>query len=115
MPLDDGSPVIEVNLGLQFLEYTGSEVSNIITANELRATDVDTPTDKIMYVITDEPQYGRLEKTDRPKTSIVSFSQGTPCLSLFLSLCVCVCMCVCVCVCVKEKYFFSKYTLLSGK
>ena len=77
LPLDDGSPVIEVNIGLQFLEYTGSEISNIISANELRATDTDTPADKIMYVITDAPQLGRLEKTDKPGTGILSFSQGT--------------------------------------
>ena len=82
-PLDDGSPVIEVNLGLQFLEYSGSEVSNLITINELKATDTDTPAEKIMYVITDAPRYGRLEKTDQSGAAILSFSQGL-CLSILL-------------------------------
>ncbi|XP_053388167.1 extracellular matrix organizing protein FRAS1-like isoform X2 [Mercenaria mercenaria] len=75
IPMDDDSPVIEVNKGLQFLEVLGSSSGNIITANELKVTDLDTPPDKLKFVVRSVPQFGRLEKTTNPGVDVLTFTQ----------------------------------------
>lgn len=74
--MDDDSPVIEINRGLQFLEVIGSSAGNILTANELKVTDEDTSPDKIKFVVRSAPQYGRLEKTMNPGVDILTFTQS---------------------------------------
>ena len=74
--LDDGSPVLESNLGLQFLEVSGSTISNIVTSRELKATDEDTEPTKLKYVIRTAPRSGRVERTDTPGVDVLSFTQG---------------------------------------
>ncbi|KAL4240401.1 Extracellular matrix protein fras1 [Mactra antiquata] len=75
IPMDDDSPVIEVNIGLQFLEVLGSDAGNIITSNELKVVDEDTSPDKLKYVVRQTPQRGRLEKTSNPGVDILTFTQ----------------------------------------
>lgn len=74
--MDDDSPVIEINTGLQFLEVLGSKAGNIITANELKVVDEDTSPDRLKYVVRSAPQCGRLEKTSNPGVDILTFTQG---------------------------------------
>ncbi|KAL3876627.1 hypothetical protein ACJMK2_034445 [Sinanodonta woodiana] len=75
LPVDHGSPVLVTNLGLQFLETSGTMVSNLITSQELQASDSGTPTVKILYVITKGPRHGRLEKLGNPGEQLQSFTQ----------------------------------------
>ncbi|KAL5018413.1 hypothetical protein ScPMuIL_004135 [Solemya velum] len=76
LSLDDGSPILEVNLGLQFLEYTDLEMFNIITSNELKAFDLDTRPEELIFIITVVPKHGRLENVDNIGVAINSFTQA---------------------------------------
>lgn len=76
IPMDDDSPVIQINKGLQFLETLGSSAGNIITANDLKVVDQDTTPDKLKFVVRAAPQFGRLEKTTNPGMDIMAFTQG---------------------------------------
>ncbi|XP_048248290.1 extracellular matrix organizing protein FRAS1-like isoform X2 [Haliotis rufescens] len=75
LALDDGSPILETNVGLQFLEFSGSEVSNLITSRELKSTDEDSLVENIVYVIKKSPKHGRLEYTANPGGALGSFTQ----------------------------------------
>ncbi|XP_052791092.1 extracellular matrix organizing protein FRAS1-like isoform X2 [Mya arenaria] len=72
---DDGSPVLEANLGLQFLEDQGPLTGNIITSHELRAVDEDTPATRLEFVVRKAPDLGRLELTTHPGVDVASFTQ----------------------------------------
>jgi hypothetical protein len=48
----------------------------LITPRELEATDVDTSSKDLTFVITRGPDYGRLENTANPTIAIYSFTQG---------------------------------------
>lgn len=74
--VDDGSPVLEANLGLQFLEVMGSTSGNIITSHELKVVDKDTTPDKLKYVVRIAPEFGRLEKASNPGVEVQTFTQG---------------------------------------
>ncbi|XP_033757797.1 extracellular matrix protein FRAS1-like [Pecten maximus] len=75
LPMDDGSPVLEVNRGLQFLELADSSAYNLITFRELQAVDVDTAPSDLVFLVTHTPRHGRLEKTANPTVPIFSFNQ----------------------------------------
>lgn len=87
--MDDGTPVIEVNRGLQFLEVLESASGNVITSHELRVVDEDTSPVKLKYVVRSAPQCGRLEKVSDPGVEVLTFTQGVLdvwiCLFLFCS------------------------------
>jgi len=72
----DGSPIIESNHGLQFLENQGSRTGNIITTQELHTIDDDTPPSRLKFVVRAWPQYGRLETTINPGVNVTFFTQG---------------------------------------
>lgn len=48
----------------------------MITPRELEATDVDTSSKDLTFVITRGPDHGRLENTANPTIAIYSFTQG---------------------------------------
>jgi len=48
----------------------------LITPRELEATDVDTSSKDLTFVITRGPDHGRLENTANPTIAIYSFTQG---------------------------------------
>ncbi|CAG5116316.1 unnamed protein product, partial [Candidula unifasciata] len=73
--VDDGVPIIERNLGLQYLESEGTEVGKVITSKELFVTDEDSPSYEIMYIVTDLPKFGFLENTRHPGKHLKSFTQ----------------------------------------
>ncbi|XP_069123568.1 extracellular matrix organizing protein FRAS1-like [Argopecten irradians] len=75
LPMDDGSPVLEVNRGLQFLELSDGNAYNLITFRELQAVDVDTAPPDLVFLVTHTPRHGRLEKTSNPTVPIFSFTQ----------------------------------------
>ena len=84
--MDDDSPVIQANKGLHFLEVVSSSSGNIITANDLKVIDQDTPPDKLKFVVRSAPQFGRLEKTSNPGVDILTFTQGKTIVHLFCIL-----------------------------
>ncbi|KAK3090989.1 hypothetical protein FSP39_016284, partial [Pinctada imbricata] len=75
LPVDDGTPVLETNMGLQFLEQADSMISNIITPRDLSAKDMDTQPIDLIFRITTPPLHGRLELTSNPTVPISSFTQ----------------------------------------
>lgn len=75
LPLGDGSPVLETNLGLQFLETSDYGAFNVISEKELKSTDPDTDNKNLLYVITTPPKEGRLQNNDNPKSFVSSFTQ----------------------------------------
>ncbi|XP_055954386.1 extracellular matrix organizing protein FRAS1 [Patella vulgata] len=75
LPMDDGTPVLEKNLGLQFLEESRNKISNLITNQQLKASDEDTEDDGIRYVIKKPTKYGRIEKTTNAGRPINVFTQ----------------------------------------
>ncbi|XP_041363241.1 extracellular matrix organizing protein FRAS1-like isoform X2 [Gigantopelta aegis] len=75
LPMDDGMPVLETNLGLQFLEFTGSEVSNLITNRELLASDEDSLAENIIFLVQKAPTHGQVENVANPGRPVRSFSQ----------------------------------------
>ncbi|XP_076458587.1 LOW QUALITY PROTEIN: extracellular matrix organizing protein FRAS1-like [Babylonia areolata] len=75
LPMDDGTPVLESNLGLEYLEKFQDLAGNYITERELKSTDVDSPPKDIVYSITKPPVHGIVEHTDHPGQPVDSFTQ----------------------------------------
>ncbi|XP_066304374.1 extracellular matrix organizing protein FRAS1-like [Branchiostoma lanceolatum] len=75
LPVDDGTPRIVTNLGLQFLEYVDGTAMNIITKRDLKTTDPDTTDRQLVYTITSPPKHGRLETVAQPGTPVSTFTQ----------------------------------------
>ncbi|KAM9742832.1 extracellular matrix organizing protein FRAS1 isoform 2-T2 [Menidia menidia] len=76
LPVDDGTPRIVTNLGLQWLEYMDNKATNLITKKELLTVDPDTDDRQLVYEITTEPKHGFLESQLKPGGSITAFTQA---------------------------------------
>ncbi|XP_037832589.1 extracellular matrix protein FRAS1 isoform X2 [Kryptolebias marmoratus] len=76
LPVDDGTPRIVTNLGLQWLEYTDNKATNLISKKELLTMDPDTDNGQLVYEITAEPKHGFLESKLKPGSSISTFTQA---------------------------------------
>ncbi|TMS03411.1 Extracellular matrix protein FRAS1 [Larimichthys crocea] len=76
LPVDDGTPRIVTNLGLQWLEYMENKATNLITKKELLTMDPDTDDGQLVYEITTEPKHGFLESKLKPGNSITTFTQA---------------------------------------
>ncbi|XP_015220286.2 extracellular matrix organizing protein FRAS1 [Lepisosteus oculatus] len=76
LPVDDGTPRIVTNLGLQWLEYMENKATNLITRKELLTMDPDTEDRQLVYEITAEPKHGYLETKLKPGTPITIFTQA---------------------------------------
>uniref|UniRef100_A0A8C5KIY7 Fraser extracellular matrix complex subunit 1 n=1 Tax=Jaculus jaculus TaxID=51337 RepID=A0A8C5KIY7_JACJA len=75
LPVDDGTPRIVTNLGLQWLEYMDGKATNLITKKELLTMDPDTEDPQLVYEITAGPKHGFVENKLRPGRAAVSFTQ----------------------------------------
>ncbi|XP_041854892.1 extracellular matrix protein FRAS1 [Melanotaenia boesemani] len=76
LPVDDGTPRIVTNLGLQWLEYMDNKATNLITKKELLTMDPDTDDGQLVYEITTEPKHGFLESKLKPGSPITTFTQA---------------------------------------
>ncbi|KAG9480616.1 hypothetical protein GDO78_012204, partial [Eleutherodactylus coqui] len=77
LPVDDGTPRIITNLGLQWLEYMDGKASNYITKKELMTMDPDTDDKQLIYEIISGPTHGFLENKLKPGVFLTSFTQGS--------------------------------------
>ncbi|OWK55263.1 Extracellular matrix protein FRAS1 [Lonchura striata] len=75
LPVDDGTPTVVTNLGLQWLEYTDGKATNLITKKELLTTDPDTDDKQLIYEITTGPRNGHVENKLKPGTTVTTFTQ----------------------------------------
>ncbi|KAM9330542.1 extracellular matrix organizing protein FRAS1 [Gastrophryne carolinensis] len=75
LPVDDGTPRIVTNLGLQWLEYMDDKASNYITKKELMTIDPDTDDKQLIYEILSGPTHGYLENKLKPGVVLNSFTQ----------------------------------------
>nr|XP_056711523.1 LOW QUALITY PROTEIN: extracellular matrix organizing protein FRAS1 [Euleptes europaea] len=75
LPVDDGTPRIVTNLGLQWLEYMDGKPKNLITKKELLTVDPDTEDKQLIYEITTGPKHGYVEKKLQPGTPVTTFTQ----------------------------------------
>ncbi|ELK16426.1 Extracellular matrix protein FRAS1 [Pteropus alecto] len=75
LPVDDGTPRIVTNLGLQWLEYMDGKATNLITKKELLTVDPDTEDVQLVYEITTGPNHGYVENKLRPGRAAVTFTQ----------------------------------------
>ncbi|XP_035826399.1 extracellular matrix protein FRAS1 [Aplysia californica] len=75
LPMDDGMPIIQSNLGLQYLEFKGSDIGNIIRSQDLSSADEDTSASEIVYAIKEAPKFGVIEHIEKPGLPIASFTQ----------------------------------------
>ncbi|XP_053831515.1 extracellular matrix organizing protein FRAS1 [Vidua macroura] len=75
LPVDDGTPRVVTNLGLQWLEYTDGKATNLITKKELLTTDPDTDDKQLIYEITTAPRNGHVENKLKPGTTVTTFTQ----------------------------------------
>nr|XP_026692904.1 extracellular matrix protein FRAS1 isoform X2 [Ciona intestinalis] len=76
VPVDDGTPRLITNLGLNHLEFRDGQAIGDITRHSLLTEDIDTDTDLITYHITSTPRHGRLESTINSGIQIDSFTQA---------------------------------------
>ncbi|KAM8885583.1 extracellular matrix organizing protein FRAS1 isoform 1-T2 [Spinachia spinachia] len=76
LPVDDGTPRIVTNLGLQWLEYTDNKATNLITGKELLTVDPDTDDAQLVYEVTAGPELGFLENKMNPGDAVTSFTQA---------------------------------------
>uniref|UniRef100_A0A3Q2DG67 Fraser extracellular matrix complex subunit 1 n=1 Tax=Cyprinodon variegatus TaxID=28743 RepID=A0A3Q2DG67_CYPVA len=76
LPVDDGTPRIVTNLGLQWLEYMENKATNLITKKELLTRDPDTDDGQLVYEITAEPKHGFLESKLKPGNPVTTFTQA---------------------------------------
>ncbi|XP_035235651.1 extracellular matrix protein FRAS1 isoform X1 [Anguilla anguilla] len=76
LPVDDGTPRIVTNLGLQWLEYMDNKATNLISKKELLTMDPDTDDGQLVYEVTVEPKLGFLETKLKPGTPITTFTQA---------------------------------------
>ncbi|XP_075401034.1 extracellular matrix organizing protein FRAS1 [Tenrec ecaudatus] len=75
LPVDDGTPRIVTNVGLQWLEYIDDQATNLITKKELLTTDPDTEDPQLVYEITTGPKHGYVENKLQPGTAAAVFTQ----------------------------------------
>ncbi|XP_039614478.1 extracellular matrix protein FRAS1 isoform X1 [Polypterus senegalus] len=75
LPVDDGTPRIVTNLGLQWLEYMDNKATNLISKKELLTVDPDTEDKQLIYEVTTPPKYGYLESKMKPGIPITTFTQ----------------------------------------
>ncbi|KAM4854655.1 extracellular matrix organizing protein FRAS1 [Thomomys bottae] len=75
LPVDDGTPRIVTNLGLQWLEYMDGKATNLITKKELLTMDPDTDDLHLVYEITVGPKHGYVESKLQPGRAAASFTQ----------------------------------------
>ncbi|XP_054995058.1 extracellular matrix organizing protein FRAS1 [Sorex araneus] len=75
LPVDDGTPRIVTNLGLQWLEYMDGKATNLITKKELLTTDPDTEDQQLVYEITAGPSHGYVENKLQPGRATATFTQ----------------------------------------
>ncbi|XP_014107867.1 PREDICTED: extracellular matrix protein FRAS1-like [Pseudopodoces humilis] len=75
LPVDDGTPRVVTNLGLQWLEYTDGKATNLITKKELLTTDPDTDDKQLMYERTAGPRNGHVENKLKLGTAVTTFTQ----------------------------------------
>ncbi|XP_069061899.1 extracellular matrix organizing protein FRAS1 [Pleurodeles waltl] len=75
LPVDNGTPRIITNLGLQWLEHMDGMATNLITKRELRAVDSDTEDKQLVYEITAKPTHGHVESKLKPGSPIATFTQ----------------------------------------
>ncbi|XP_032256495.1 extracellular matrix protein FRAS1 isoform X2 [Phoca vitulina] len=75
LPVDDGTPRIVTNLGLQWLEYMDGKATNLITKKELLTMDPDTEDQHLVYEITAGPKHGHVENKLQPGRATVTFTQ----------------------------------------
>ncbi|XP_023559071.1 extracellular matrix protein FRAS1 [Octodon degus] len=75
LPVDDGTPTIVTNLGLQWLEYMDGKATNLITKKELLTMDPDTDDAQLVYEITSGPKHGHVENKLQPGRAAASFTQ----------------------------------------
>ncbi|KAK7933746.1 hypothetical protein WMY93_004642 [Mugilogobius chulae] len=76
LPVDDGTPRIVTNLGLQWLEYMDNKATNLISRKELLTMDPDTEDQQLVYEVTTEPKHGFLESKLKPGNRITTFTQA---------------------------------------
>ncbi|OCT97312.1 hypothetical protein XELAEV_18009537mg [Xenopus laevis] len=75
LPVDDGTPRIVTNLGLQWLEYMDGKATNFITKKELMTMDPDTENKNLIYEISSGPSHGHLQNKLKPGAQLTSFTQ----------------------------------------
>ncbi|XP_042177181.1 extracellular matrix organizing protein FRAS1-like [Oncorhynchus tshawytscha] len=76
LPVNDGTPRIVINLGLQWLEYTDNKATNLISKKELLTIDPDTDDGQLVYEVTAEPKHGFLQSKLKPGAPITTFTQA---------------------------------------
>ncbi|TSN86075.1 Extracellular matrix protein FRAS1 [Bagarius yarrelli] len=76
LPVDDGTPRIITNLGLQWLEYMDHRATNLISKKDLLTIDPDTDDGQLIYEITAGPKHGYVESKLKPGVAITSFTQA---------------------------------------
>lgn len=82
LPVDDGTPRIVTNIGLQWLEYMDGKATNLISRKELLTVDPDTEDKQLVYEIMMGPKYGYLENKLKRATTISTFTQEEVSLGL---------------------------------
>ncbi|KAM6401739.1 extracellular matrix organizing protein FRAS1 isoform 2-T2 [Pluvialis apricaria] len=75
LSVDDGTPRVVTNLGLQWLEYVDGKAANLITKKELLTADPDTDDKQLIYEITTGPRNGYVENKLKPGTTVTTFTQ----------------------------------------
>ncbi|XP_064005810.1 extracellular matrix organizing protein FRAS1 [Pogoniulus pusillus] len=75
LSVDDGTPRVVTNLGLQWLEHVDGKATNLITKKELLSTDPDTDDKQLIYEITSGPRNGYVESKLNPGTAVATFTQ----------------------------------------
>uniref|UniRef100_F1M3H3 Fraser extracellular matrix complex subunit 1 n=1 Tax=Rattus norvegicus TaxID=10116 RepID=F1M3H3_RAT len=75
LPVDDGTPRIVTNLGLQWLEYMDGKATNLITKKELLTVDPDTEDSQLTYEVTTGPMHGYVENKLQPGRVAATFTQ----------------------------------------
>ncbi|CAK8671603.1 unnamed protein product [Clavelina lepadiformis] len=76
VPVDDGTPRLITNLGLNHLEYMDNKALSVITKRLLLTEDPDTEPEHIIYTVTSDPRHGHLESTLNSGDPIRRFSQA---------------------------------------
>ncbi|XP_069157214.1 extracellular matrix organizing protein FRAS1 [Procambarus clarkii] len=73
--VDDGTPILTANRGLQYLQQEEGKAQNLITAHELHVEDEDTLPDNLQFSVTRPPAHGvlRLTTHERP---VSAFTQA---------------------------------------
>lgn len=72
----DFKPVIEKNMGLDYLYQIDGRPGRLITQNELQAKDADDLDTQLIFEITRQPAYGVLENKDKTDGHLNRFTQA---------------------------------------